>query len=65
VPLVLGTLGRTRDLTDAMHARCYRGGDGRTRRQSVTVTRADVLALAATIAITALVVVLRYTVNPF
>ena len=45
VPLILNTLERSHDLTDAMHARCYRGGDGRTKRRLVATTAADWYAL--------------------
>lgn len=51
VPLILNTLDRSHDLTAAMHARCYRGGDGRTKRRIVATTPADWAALGLMLAL--------------
>lgn len=44
VPLFINALGRAEVLTAAMHARCYRGGQGRTKRRVLTLRPADGLA---------------------
>lgn len=41
VPLFLNTLRRAEDLTVAMEARCYRGGQGRTKRRRLRLTALD------------------------
>jgi energy-coupling factor transport system permease protein len=64
LPLFVGTLTRTRELVDAMHSRCYRGGAGRSRRRVLAITRADWTALAAVVAVVAVLGAVRYTVNP-
>ncbi|MFP5527641.1 energy-coupling factor transporter transmembrane component T family protein [Peptococcus simiae] len=46
VPLFLSALQRAYDLALAMEARCYHGGEGRTRLRELAYTRLDYLALA-------------------
>lgn len=43
VPLFVSALRRADDLADAMNARCYRGGIGRTRMNELRITRIDIL----------------------
>ncbi|MEN9937631.1 MAG: hypothetical protein RLZZ387_4210 [Chloroflexota bacterium] len=45
IPLFVGALGRAEVLATAMDARCYRGGQGRTKRRTLAFRRADGLAL--------------------
>jgi energy-coupling factor transport system permease protein len=45
VPLCINALARAEVLTAAMHARCYRGGQGRTKRRVLTFRLADGIAL--------------------
>lgn len=45
IPLFIGALARAEVLATAMDARCYRGGQGRTKRRTLTFRRADALAL--------------------
>lgn len=63
VPLIVGTLARSHDLTSAMHARCYRGGEGRTKRREVTATFSDWAALAAMVALMVLVLSMRFALG--
>lgn len=44
VPLFVGTLRRGDDLATAMEARCYRGGEGRTRMRELRFSRADLVS---------------------
>lgn len=53
VPLFINAFARAEVLTTAMNARCYRGGDGRTKFRVLRPTRADLLALAAAAALAA------------
>ena len=50
VPLFVSAFRRANDLAMAMEARCYRGGDGRTRLRALKYTRLDLYALLATVA---------------
>jgi energy-coupling factor transport system permease protein len=45
VPLFVNAFDRAEKLTTAMNARCYRGGQGRTKRRMLRVGGADWLAL--------------------
>lgn len=45
IPLFVNALARAEVLTTAMEARCYRGGQGRSKRRVLTFRRADALAL--------------------
>jgi energy-coupling factor transport system permease protein len=45
VPLFVGALARAEVLTAAMNARCYRGGQGRTKRRVLTLRPIDVVAM--------------------
>ncbi|MEI6775489.1 MAG: energy-coupling factor transporter transmembrane component T [Chloroflexales bacterium] len=56
VPLCINALARAEVLTAAMHARCYRGGQGRTKRRVLTLHLADGIALgvALTLAVGAI-----------
>jgi energy-coupling factor transport system permease protein len=58
VPLFVSAFNRAEVLTIAMNARCYRGGQGRTKRRVLTFQRADALAfaLALLFAVSAVVV---------
>jgi len=54
IPLFVNAFRRADELANAMEARCYRGGEGRTRLRQLRITRLDVIALlifAATAAI--------------
>jgi energy-coupling factor transport system permease protein len=59
VPLILATLARGHDLTEAMNARCYRGGDGRTRWRITVVGNGDRLVFLASLVVLFGVLVLR------
>ncbi|NTU80692.1 MAG: energy-coupling factor transporter transmembrane protein EcfT [Chloroflexales bacterium] len=53
VPLFINALGRAEVMTAAMHARCYRGGQGRTKRRVLTLRLADGVALAVALSLSA------------
>ena len=56
VPLFVSAFRRANDLAMAMEARCYRGGDKRTRLRELRYTRLDLCGALATAAFIALVV---------
>lgn len=64
VPLFVSAFRRADDLAMAMEARCYRGGEGRTRMRQFRVHRRDVAAFALTVAVTVGVVFLRMKFGP-
>ncbi len=61
VPLFLNTLRRAGDLTVAMESRCYRVGEGRTKRRRLRMRGDDWLALAGCVAVAALAVLVSRT----
>ena len=56
VPLFVSAFRRANDLAMAMEARCYRGGDHRTRLRELKYTRLDAYAALATCAYLAVIV---------
>ena len=56
VPLFVSAFRRANDLAMAMEARCYHGGEGRTRLHELRCTRIDWIALAITVGCVALTV---------
>ncbi len=58
IPLFVSAFRRADDLALAMEARCYRGGNGRTRMKILKYTRLDLIALISMALLIALVVVL-------
>ena len=61
VPLFVSAFRIAGDLAMAMEARCYRGGDGRTRMNGMSFKRRDAVATAVFIVYLAAVIALRYT----
>lgn len=57
VPLFVNALARAEVLTTAMNARCYRGGQGRTKRRVLRTRGADWLALLAATLLAAAIIV--------
>lgn len=53
VPLFVSAFRRAGDLAMAMEARCYHGGEGRTRLRVLKYTRSDLWALLITVAVLA------------
>ncbi len=51
VPLFVSAFRRANDLAMAMEARCYHGGEGRTRLRVLKYTRADLWALLITVGV--------------
>ncbi|MBQ4264791.1 MAG: energy-coupling factor transporter transmembrane protein EcfT [Clostridia bacterium] len=56
VPLFVSAFRRANDLAMAMEARCYRGGDHRTRLRELKYTKLDVIAALAMAAFIAIIV---------
>jgi energy-coupling factor transport system permease protein len=56
VPLFVSAFRRASDLAMAMEARCYHGGENRTRLRVLKVTRLDGYASLVTVALIALIV---------
>ncbi|XOQ31247.1 MAG: hypothetical protein ACFWUL_01635 [Dialister sp.] len=58
VPLFISAFRRADDLATAMEARCYRGGEGRTKMHQLKYTWRDRNAFLAVILVTAALLVL-------
>lgn len=63
IPLFVNALNRAEVLTTAMNARCYRGGQGRTKRRVLRFSRADVLASALALLLAAAAVAISRLVG--
>ncbi len=59
VPLFISAFRRADDLATAMEARCYRGGEGRTKMHQLVYTWRDGAGFAAVIAVTAVLGAMR------
>jgi energy-coupling factor transport system permease protein len=60
IPLFVSSFKRAEDLAVAMEARCYRGGEGRTRLKSLAYTRLDLLFFAGLLGAGAVVLALEF-----
>lgn len=60
VPLFISAFRRADDLATAMEARCYRGGEGRTKMHQLIYTWRDGAAFAAVAVVTAALTGMRY-----
>ena len=60
VPLFVSAFRRADDLATAMEARCYRGGEGRTRMNELSYTSRDGSAMAAVLIVTAVLAAMRW-----
>ena len=60
IPLFVSAFKRAEDLAVAMEARCYRGGEGRTRLKVLRYTRLDLLFAIFLVATGALILILEY-----
>ena len=65
IPLFLSAFRRADELAMAMEARCYRGGEGRTRLRELCSPRADFLARAAVAAFMLLTIADRFWIAEF
>ena len=59
VPLFISAFRRADELATAMEARCYRGGEGRTKMHHLQYTGRDSIGFAAVVAVTALLIGMR------
>ena len=60
VPLFISAFRRADDLAVAMEARCYRGGEGRTRMHQLAYRSGDVMAFVFAFAMIGLLAFLRW-----
>lgn len=60
VPLFVSAFRRADDLATAMEARCYRGGEGRTRMHELAYTFRDTIAMIVVIGLMAVLVAMRW-----
>ena len=60
VPLFGSAFRIADDLATAMEARCYRGGEGRTRMNELSYTYRDGIAMAAVLIVTAVLAAMRW-----
>ncbi|SHF08379.1 energy-coupling factor transport system permease protein [Caldanaerobius fijiensis DSM 17918] len=63
VPLFINAFRRADELAMAMEARCYRGGENRTRMRQLRIEKRDYVAIIVTIVMILLVVMDRFVVS--
>ena len=59
VPLFISAFRIAQDLAMAMEARCYRGGDMRTRLQPMKIKKVDVLAVSCTVIFLCIIIIAK------
>lgn len=64
VPLFIGAFRIAQDLALAMEARCYRGGEGRTKLHELKLKRRDVIAMVLVIIFVTAIVLERFWIGP-
>jgi energy-coupling factor transport system permease protein len=62
IPLFVSAFKRAEDLATAMEARCYRGGEGRTRMKRLKFTRTDSAFMIFLLISIAAVIILQYVI---
>ncbi|KNF08051.1 energy-coupling factor transporter transmembrane protein EcfT [Gottschalkia purinilytica] len=60
VPLFISAFRRADDLAMAMEARCYRGGENRTRMKQLKLEKRDYVAMFITLLLLAIIIVYRF-----
>ena len=60
IPLFISSFRRADELALAMEARCYHGGEGRTRMHELAYRRADAVAAVIMVLLFAVLAVLRW-----
>lgn len=65
IPLFISAFRRAEELALAMECRCYHGGEGRTRMKQLRYTRLDFNALAITVVLLGVIIVLNLIPMPF
>ena len=65
VPLLISAIKRALDLATAMEARCYNGGDGRTKMKPLKYKKIDFVAYGMQVFYLAIIIVANIVVNIF
>ncbi|NLM13032.1 MAG: energy-coupling factor transporter transmembrane protein EcfT [Epulopiscium sp.] len=60
VPLFISAFRRADELAMAMEARCYRGGENRTRMKQLVIEKQDYVAIGIMIVFTAAMIIIRF-----
>ena len=63
VPLFINAFRRAEELAVAMEARCYRGGDNRTRLNVLKLDTKDIFILSGSMVFFALIIASRYVLG--
>ena len=65
MPLLISAIKRALDLATAMEARCYNGGDGRTKMKPLKYKKIDFVAYGMQVFYLAIIIVANIVVNIF
>ncbi len=60
VPLFISAFRRADELATAMEARCYRGGENRTRMRELSYSTRDYIGVGAVVIVTIVIIALRF-----
>lgn len=63
IPLLISAIKRAMDLANAMEARCYRGGEGRTKMKPLKYKKTDYVAYAVIFAVFVMLIVSNILMN--
>ena len=63
VPLFVSAFRRANDLAMAMEARCYRGGDGRTKMKPLVYTKKDFVAMSVFLVYIAFIILTKTVIK--
>ena len=63
LPMFVSAIRRANELANAMEARCYRGGDGRTKYKPLVYTKADIIGYVLVLLYTAVMLALRIVLS--
>lgn len=63
LPMFVSAIRRANELANAMEARCYRGGDGRTKYKPLVYTKADIIGYVLVLSYTAVMIALRIVLS--
>ena len=63
IPLLISSIKRALDLATAMEARCYNGGEGRTKMKPLKYKKIDFVAYGTQVFYLAIIIVTNIVVN--
>jgi len=63
IPLLIGSFMRANELATAMEARCYKGGEGRTRMKVLAFSKNDIILVVMFMALAGAEIIIKYGIK--